>query len=444
MSDKEGAPPATGPVAKILGLFAEVKPEEVVSVSLFFLTAFTLLFSYYLVKVVREPLVLQDGGAEIKSYASAGQALTLVVLNRVYKAVADRAPRLLLTRAVYGFFAAMTGGFGVLALLGARVGIPFYIYVGCFSLTVIAQFWSFANDVYTEEQGRRLFAMVGFGSSTGALLGSFVGGKLFPVIGPGGLMLSTAGLLLVCLALVSIVDRREGVAEAETKTEAKVEKQKAIGDDGTGTFDRYLWMAAVLMLLVNFVNSNGEYILDRVLLDAAHKELGDGANVEKFAAAFKSSYFVWFNGVGLALQLFVASRLLHKWGVRAAVLCLPIISLGSYATMLFFPVLAAIRLGKIAENSVDYSIQATSNQAMYLVVSRKQKFVAKNLIDGFFVRFGDICSAGLVFAGQRLALETKHFILANIALGVGWLSLAFVMGKENERRGGTEKAKAAA
>ena len=425
--------------AKLLKPFTDVEPEEVVTGALLTVIVFVILTSYYLLKVTREPLILVGGGAEVKSYASAGQAFLLVFVTWGYRALAKRFERLMLMRAVYLFFAAVTAGFGVLALAKVRIGVPFYLYVGVFSLTVIAQFWSFANDVYTQDQGKRLFAIIGIGGSLGAMVGAPLGGYLFKVIGPGGLMLLASGLLASTLALIQIVDAREGVAAGSAKGAqkdgAKQESAPAlVGADKTPTFDRYLWLVAILFLLLNWVNTLGEYVLDRTLLQAAAKELGGQADITSFIAAFKGSFFFWVNAVGVSIQLFIASRFLKRFGVRVALFVLPLLAFGVYSAVLVFPVIAMIRIAKIAENSVDYSLQATTNQALYLVTTRKQKYVAKNTIDTFFVRAGDICAAAVIWAGTQIGFGTKQFVLVSLTLVLVWLGVVVLLRREHVKK----------
>src|SRR6185295_3283702 len=69
-------------------------------------------------------------------------------------------------------------GMGQLAL-----GVAFFIWVGIYNLMVVAQFWSFANDVYSVEQGKRLFAIVAVGASLGAIAGSAVAKPLIERFG---------------------------------------------------------------------------------------------------------------------------------------------------------------------------------------------------------------------------------------------------------------------
>jgi AAA family ATP:ADP antiporter len=99
--------------------------------------------------------------------------------------------------------------------------------------------------------------------------------------------------------------------------------------------------------------------------------------------------------------------------------------------MAFVPVLALIRTAKIAENSLDYSLQNTTRNALYLPTPREVKYKAKQANDTFFVRFGDVISAGMVFAGTMwLGFDPKHFAIVNLALIAVWLVVAVLLGRQ--------------
>ena len=132
-----------------------------------------LLASYYLLKTVREALILIEGGAEVKTYSAAAQATLLVLLVPAYGAFASRVARLKLITWVTIFFVAHLIGFYFAGKAGLREGIVFFIWVGIFNVFVLAQFWSFANDLFGQAQGKRLFPIVGVGGSVGAVLGAW-------------------------------------------------------------------------------------------------------------------------------------------------------------------------------------------------------------------------------------------------------------------------------
>ena len=125
------------------------------------LNIFLLMTAYYIIKPVREALILSEGGAEAKIYASAGQALLYLVLVPLYSRLADRMPVRRLITTVLVFFALCLVAFYGLAWTGLSIGIAFFLWVGIFNMMVVAQFWSFANDIYTEAQGKRLFVHIG-------------------------------------------------------------------------------------------------------------------------------------------------------------------------------------------------------------------------------------------------------------------------------------------
>lgn len=415
--------------------FAEIEPDEVFGVIILTTTVFLLLTAYYLLKTAREPLILLGGGAEVKSYASAGQSVLLLVVARAYSEVAKRTSRMKLIAIVYSFFAANLVLFAILAKAEvSALGVIFYLWVGVFNVTAIAQFWSFAADIYTQEQGKRVFAIVGTGSSVGALAGAAIAKKIVAFgLGPAGLMLGAALILLVCIGSFAWVNHR---LEAALLTASK--KQRAEEPPGNETAfsllirDKYLMYIAASLLLLNWVNSNGEYVLDHTLL-ATVKDMPK-AEAGKFISEFKADYFLFFNLGGLLLQFLAVSRILRVFGVKRALLLLPAASAVAYAMLLFTPVLAIVRWAKVVENSIDYSVQSTTQQALYLVTSRAEKYVGKALVDTLFVRLGDVMSALTVWLGSSIALEARGFAGVNLILIGVWVFVLLAIGKENSRR----------
>ncbi|HWN81721.1 MAG TPA: Npt1/Npt2 family nucleotide transporter, partial [Candidatus Udaeobacter sp.] len=299
-----------------------------------------------------------------------------------------------------------------------------------FNLMIIAQIWAFANDVYTVDQGKRLFAIVGFGASLGAIAGSFFTGKLVERAGPYPFMVVAAVLLGISMVITNIIHQREKHAEAKDKAE-KDEQATGAGEKRSGFAlvfaDRYLLMIACLMMILNLVNTTGEYILGETVSKIAAKE---GADPEKVIGAFYGNYFTWVNIISALVQAFLVSRIIKYVGVRGALLVLPIVALAGYTTLAFLPVLGIIKGAKIAENSLDYSLQNTTRNALYLPTSRAVKYKAKQANDTFFVRFGDVLSAGLVFAGLHwLGFAPRHFALVNVVLVLVWLGIAFGLGR---------------
>jgi len=443
-----------GPLDRFLGLFADVRAGEGLTVTLLMLNLFILLGGYYLLKTIREPLILASpGGAEAKSYSAAAIAAILMILVPIYSALASRVSRVKLLNSVNLFFIACLIGFFVLNGAGVPIGVPFFIWVGIFNLVVIAQLWAFANDVYTVDEGKRLFAIVGVGASLGAIAGAFFTGQLVKQYGPYPFMLAAAALLGLSMVLTNIVNKREkagrgGEVTAGDRAEASGAPAASPGEGVRGRSgfalvfsDRYLLLIAALMLLSNLVNTNGEYILGKTvvsLYSKAHGTLG-GMDEKKVIGEFYGNYFTIVNIISAIVQALLVSRIIKFFGVRGALLVLPLVGLVGYGAMAFVPILAFIRSAKIAENSIDYSLQNTARNALYLPTSREAKYKAKQANDTFFVRFGDVTSAGLVFAGTTwLGFAPKQFALVNIGLIVVWLLVAVALGRrfhQLERKG---------
>ncbi|MEO5989029.1 MAG: Npt1/Npt2 family nucleotide transporter [Candidatus Eisenbacteria bacterium] len=439
-----------GPLDRLLGVFADVNGGEGTTALLLMLNIFLLLASYYLLKTIREPLILTvTGGAEVKSYSAAATAGLLMLIVPFYSAIASRVSRVKLINGVTLFFIACLVAFFALNQAGVPIGIAFFIWVGIFSLMVIAQLWAFANDIYTVEQGQRLFAIVGVGASLGAIAGSFVTGKLVKVYGPYPFMIGAAVILGICMVLTNVIHLREKhrrKATPATPATAPGEEVKPEGDapvKGRTGFalvfaDKYLLLIAGLMVVYNLVNTNGEYILGRTVVDlyaAAHGAAGQGGlDEKKVIGEFYGNFFTIVNILSALIQAFVVSRVLKRFGVRTALLVLPVVALFGYVAMALIPFISIIRGAKLAENSLDYSLQNTTRNALYLPTSREAKYKAKQANDTFFVRFGDMLSAGLVFAGTTwLGFATREFAFVNVGLVVLWIILAIAIGRRYQQ-----------
>jgi AAA family ATP:ADP antiporter len=426
------------PLDAALRLFADVRAGEGPTALLLTANVFLLLTAYYFLKTAREPLILLGGGAEVKSYASVGQSILLVGVTSLYGWFASRVGRMPLIAWVTGFFAANLVVFWALGERGAPLGVPFFLWVGIFNLVTVAQFWSFAADIYSEEQGKRLFPILGIGSSIGAVAGAGIADRLF-FIGPFRLMLMAGAVLLLSLALTYVVHRREGVgARVGARAQKTVEETEPIGGaDGFSLIlhDRYLVLFAVLILVLNMVTKTGDYVLDRKLIAAAH-DAGQVTHAQAtlFIGQFKARYFEWVNGLGVVLQLFAVSRIIKYLGLRAALVLMPLASLAGYGAAFAVPLLSVLFMARAVESSLDYSLSNTTRQALWLVTSRGAKYKAKQVIDAFVVRIGDAASAGVVWVGARERFELPTFIVINIVLCVAWLGAAVMLGRTYAER----------
>lgn len=438
--------PTGSPLDRFLRLFADVRPGEGTTAVLLALNIFFLLTAYYVLKPVREALILGQGSAELKSYMSAGMVGVLAIVVPLYAAFAARVPRRRLINMVTALFAGCLVLFYVLAQLSVPLGMVYFVWIGVFSVMIVAQFWGFANDLYSKDEGERLFPIVGFGASLGAVLGAVIASWLIAPIGLDQLMLVGAALLLAQVLLTNTIDRRERARsksgrdeQRDSQTPAAREKPKT----STGAFGMvfgtpYLLMIGVMLMCLNWVNTTGEYILGSVVEDAARAAVAGGTagglSVEEYIGQFYSQFFSVVNVAGVVIQLFLVSRIIKYVGVRFAVMALPCIALGAYNVLAFYPVLVVVRWAKTAENATDYSLNNTVRNMLFLPCTREQKYGAKQAIDSFFVRIGDVLSAVVVFFGTSyFGMGGGGFAKFNIVVVAAWLVLAFFIGREYRR-----------
>jgi AAA family ATP:ADP antiporter len=426
---------------RLLSVFADVRAGEGVSALLLTVNVFLLLAGYSLMKPARDGLILTEGGAEFASYSAAAQAVLLMGVVPLYGWLGTRVVRIRLISIMMLFFAATLVGFFLAGQAGVREGVAFYIWLGIINVFIVSQFWAFANDLYTEGQGRRLFPMIGVGQSLGAWIGAVSVGPL--VIGlnytPYTLMVLGAVVLIVALAITLVVNRREA---AHAEPQAIAADQTPLGPQGGFELvwqDRYLFWIAILIVLLNVVNTTGGYVLNRLIVGEAAARFGtapaDLAASRQFVTAFSGSIIATVNLVGFLLQLFVTSRVIRLMGVRGALFILPVLALVNYSIIAVAPILAVVRIGKILENSTDYSIQNTLRQALFLPTSRESKYKAKAAIDTFFTRGGDVLSAGFVFVlGQLAGATVPVFAWLNVGLTALWLWVAGQIVKEHRKK----------
>ncbi len=449
---------------RFLRLFTEVKPGEGSTAVMMFANVFLILLAYYFIKPLREGwIAISDiqglSKMEVKAYSSFAQSIFLLFVVGWYAKLADRWDRTtLFTRAtlfcisnmVIFWFLQPNFFFEKLPMSG----IVYYLWVGMFGVFVVAQFWTFCADVYTDERGKRMLPFIAIGATSGAAAGSWIVDQLVNsgLIPTEALLLVATVPLLVSILLVRKVERREGhraetadgeVPGQESLSELNQENPSIWSGAKLVLLSKFLLLAAVVTLLTNWVNTNGENLLFRVIQEALTLHAQEQGIVEKQAmleftrdgtTGFYGNFYFWVNIVALLLQAFVASRLLKYGGFAAILLILPVIALISYSVMALLPILAVVKMMKIAENATDYSLNNTSRHVLWLPVSSAMKFQGKPAIDTLYVRLGDGLAAITVLVGVHLlALATEEFFAFNVFLVLCWLVAGVLLVREHRR-----------
>jgi len=433
---------------RILRLFTDIRQGEASKALLLALNVFLILMAYYIIKPVRDGLILSAKSPEMKSYLGAAQAITLIFVIKVFSRLASRVPRHLLITWVTLFFISNLIIFNLLDLFRVPVGtigIIFYIWIGIFNLLVVAQFWGFANDLYTEDIGKRIFPLVAFGATLGAPLGSKINTWFIHSLGLYRVMLVSAGILGVCIILAVLIHRSEvrrlaakqGLTTPEQERQKKIQEQPLQRGGGFRLVfkSRYLLLIAVVVGLYNFINANGEYMIGRVVSRIATKavEMGTTGGLDKaqYIAKFFAEYQFLTSILAIIIQLFLVSRVFKWVGIGGALLFLPFIALGGYGIIAFGATILLLKWVKSLENGTDYSLMKTTMAALFLKTSREEKYKAKAAIDTFFWRGGDTLSAFAVFLGTTyLAASVEGYAGLNVVCVLIWIVLSLLIARE--------------
>ena len=440
---------------RLLRLFTDIRFGEAPTALLLTINIFFLMMAYYLIKPIRETLIIVGKDPQTKSYLSGAQAILLIFVIKAFSYLASKVPRHLLITWVTLFFISNLGLFYFFHLLNmpmGTMGIIFFIWIGIFNIFVVAQFWGFANDIYIEEIGKRLFPLVAFGQTAGAVFGTKIAGFIIKPLGENFayiMMLITAALLGVCILMTIIIHKKEikRIQEKAVKAEKKVFaedklKEKALKRGGGFHLifkSQYLLFYAMVILLLNFVNASGEYIwsdtLNRVATKAVQMGTAGGLDRAQLVAKISADYQGLASIIALVIQLFLVSRILKWIGVTGALLILPFIALGGYGAITLGAIsLLFIKWIKGAENGTDYSVMNTTKGALFLITSREEKYKGKAAADTFFYRGGDALAALAVFIGLNyLGFSIQSYARLNVAIILIWILFCFLVIREYKK-----------
>jgi AAA family ATP:ADP antiporter len=423
---------------EILSLGVKTAPDELHGVTGMFFSLFLILMTSYFLKPAREILILTEETAEIRSYAVAMQAVLLIILLPIYGKFSRKFSTANFMRVITILFAIVLVLFYIAADMGYHISVVFFIWLGVYGVIVIAHFWAFATDLFTREAGERLFVIIAFGGSIGAWVGSVISRVLVDYLSAHELiLLSSATLALSMIPALYAVKTlplecrlQEDVSKHEIKTSFMACFQIVLTR-------RFLLMIAAFVILFNLINSTGEYLLSSTLeREFAAGTMSGKITIEKavYVGQFYSGFFFMVNLAGVLIQFFLVSRLIRHAGFSWAFALTPLIVFLGYSSLIFIPVLALLRLVKISENSLDYSLLNTTKQMLYLPLNRQEKYEARATIDSFGQRVGDLLQAGVIFLGLNIFnFVYREFIAVVIVLSLCNAFFAYLILRERSR-----------
>ncbi len=382
---------------------------------------FCLLCSYYILRPVRDEMGIQGGVDKLQWLFSATFAVMLLAVP-FFGFLAARWPRHRLVPILYYFFAANLAVFFLAMQNGADKAIlarMFFVWVSVFNLFVVSVFWSFMADIFSNDQARRLFGFVAAGGSAGAIAGPLITTLLVSHVGQSHLLLFSIGLLLLSTLAVSKLNRwaiihRGGVATSEAKPlgggiwagiRLTLASPYLIG------ISAYLLLLTLLATFVYF---------EQLRLVAEH--LQDSAARTKLFAQIDLAV----NTLTLLVEIFLTNRLVGRFGVAILLMVLPLMNLLGFGALVVAPTLAVLVTFQALRRVVEYALARPVREILFTVVSREEKYKAKNFIDTVVYRGGDAMSAWLMSAlkGMGIGLTQVAALAIPFAIGaaiVGWL-----------------------
>jgi len=426
------APGAAALAFRLLQRIVAVRPEEVRAVGWCWLYIFAVLSSYYILRPIRDQMGVA-GGVNNLPWLFTGTLAGMVLLNLPFAYLVKKLPRSRFIPLTYRFFALNI----VLFAIALRVVSPeqeiwvgriFFIWASVYNLFVVSVFWQLNVDLFSPEQGKRLFGFIAAGATIGAIVGSAVTASLARYVSPTMLLVGAALLLEVAVFSVGrlaklspVLHHRPGDLAAASADEKPVGGSVLAGI--THAFRSPYLLAVSAFLLLYAVTSTFVYFQQAAIV--SHSFTDRGAQTSFFA-----SIDLGVNSLALLFQLFFTGRLIVLLGVALALALLPALTMLGFAALALTPSLGVIAAFQIIRRAADYAIARPTREVIYTVVSREDRYKTKGFIDTFVYRLGD--QVGAWAMAPLNGVGARAASLVAIAVAALWLLNALWLGRRQQ------------
>jgi ATP:ADP antiporter, AAA family len=389
---------------------------------------FCLLCSYYILRPVRDEMGIQ-GGVDKLQWLFSATFVGMLIAVPLFGFLSARFPRQQLIPFIYYFFAANLFLFFVLLrsdIDKAILARAFFVWVSIFNLFVISIFWSFMADVFSNAQARRLFGVIAAGGSAGAIVGPLLTSLLVVQMGTAFLLLISIGFLLASTLAVARLN-------AWAKSHA-VEKSAPIPIGGSIwagirlTFKSpYLIGASIYLLFLTLLATLVYF--EQIRLVAEH--LKDSAARTRLFAQID----LVVNTLTLLFEIFLTNRLIGRFGVALLLMVLPLLNVFGFGALVVAPTLAVLVVFQALRRVIEYALARPVREILFTVVSREEKYKAKNFIDTVVYRGGDALSGWLSSLLKGMGVSLAMVATLAIPLALGAAAVGWMLGKKQEKLG---------
>lgn len=415
--------------------FVQIRPGEARKVWLTFSYFFLLITACYLIKPVSRSLVLGHLGSRLVP----GLDLVCVMLmGSVMMLFGRLVHRVSKTALVTGACWVLVG---LMALFWAllRAHLPwaagvFYVGVAIVPVLSVALFWLVANDLYRPREAKRLFGFIGSGGILGGIAGSSLAAAGAQLIGTETLVLLSAGVLggswLVVRRLWACAVLQEGPAPAAGRPQTLFTPPVRVGFTTLGGFGRLLLQSRYLLLLVAMVVLNK--LVATLISYQLNPFLEHAFQDQDARTTFIGMFLGGVNALAFAIQFVLTSWVLRRWGLFTALLALPLGLLGGCAGMILAPLFWIAAGVELFDDSMNYSLQQTTKEVLYLPLDRSIRNTVKPCIDTVVFRVGKGLAALLgilILNVWRAPSATLSYVA--VSLLVAWIVVAMRLRREH-------------
>lgn len=438
MQNPSSTPPnAPHPRVQKLLRLTDVRPEEVSLLLWSMLYIFCVLSSYYVIRPVRDTLGI-DGGVNNLQWLFAATLGVMLLLTLPFSALSARLPRRRFIPWVYRFFISHLIIFALLMTFLPQgndhrwLGRVFFVWVSVFNLYVVSVFWSMVADIFDRERASRLFSLMAAGATLGAVIGSLLTTVLVRWLSMSGLFILSAVLLEVAVFCVRRLNARVRQHPLTPLNRDALPQQKASDDGavGGGIFagiaaiarSGYLLNICLYMLLFS-VTSTFVYFRQAALVDQLFTS-------NESRTTFFAVSDLAVNILTLLSQLLITGRLLSHYGTRRVLAILPLITLAGFALLSVWPTLAGLFIFAVLRRAGNFAFARPAREVLFTVLSREEKYKAKNVTDTVVYRVGDQAGAWSWTAMNALGLSGNLIAWLAIPLSLIWLLNSLWLGKK--------------
>jgi len=402
-------------------------PEERAAALWSFAYFFTLLAGYYVLRPLRDQMGIA-GGVKNLPWMFTATFVTLILAQPLYGWLVAKLPRARFIPIVYHFFVAnllLFWLFLTLKLDAVIIARVFFVWVSVFNLFAVAVFWSFMADLFTAEQGKRLFGFTGAGGTAGALLGPTITIALSGPLGPINLLIAAAIFLEAAVFCVHRLER------AATPQDGARTEPRRLGGSAFAALPELI--KSPYLLGVGFWVSLLSFCATILYFEQAHivsaLVRGAGAQTRIFAGMDLA-----VNLLSLATQIFATGQLLRRFGTGMTAGALPAVYVAGFVALFFSPTLAVVVVVQVMQRWMNFAVANPARQVFFTVVAPEEKYKAKNLIDVVIYRGSDALYGWVFDSLQALGLKLGAIALVAWPMAALWLVLSAALGRAQERR----------